>query len=61
MAAMTAKEHEDYDSVLEEEERTENDGESVETGSAAESVAVSVSDGETPSVESVSAVSASAE
>ena len=62
IAAMTAKEHEDYDSVLEEEEeRTENDGESVETENAAKSVAVSVSDGETPSVESVSTVSASAE
>lgn len=58
IAAMMAKEHEDYDSVLEdEEEQSEADGESADAAHTVGKVEVSVSDGETPSVESVSAVS----
>ena len=58
IAAMMAKEHEDYDSVLEdEEEQAETDGESADAAHTVGTVEVSVSDGETPSVESVSAVS----
>lgn len=58
MAALTAQEHEDYDSVLEDEEASENgDGAASDEANTVEKVAVSVSDGETPSVESVSTVS----
>lgn len=57
MAAIMAKEHEDYDSVLEEEEQTGKESESEDAAHIVEKAAVSVSDGETPSVESVSAVS----
>lgn len=58
MAALMAKEHKDYDSVLEGEDASEENGAAASEGeSTVEKVAVSVSDGDAPSVDAVSTVS----
>ena len=57
MAALMAKEHKDYDSVLEDEDASEEGDAASEGDSTVEKVAVSVSDGDAPSVDAVSTVS----
>ena len=57
MQAMMAKEHEEYDSLLEDEEETE-DGEGVELDGTVHSVEATVSGGEVVAVSDVAAVSA---
>ncbi len=58
MAALMAEEHKDYDSVLEGEDASEENGDAASEGeSTVEKVAVSVSDGDAPGVDAVSTVS----